>query len=306
MNPVADLIGHHAVVAAGESTHGTAEFFALKQQLFVALVQTQGFRTLAMELTPEAAASIDEHLQTGAGDLSARVLGSYFFMEAEEIVALLAWMRAYNESHSEPVHLRGFDLDAQQRQLVDERCAERRGCRVVMRDHFMAQNVLKIGGGTMVWAHNGHVAHFEADDGWIPMGQHLRAALGSDYYAIAFEFSEGTFVAPAGGELPASDVRAIPHLGGFEVAEYRLGPAPAQALAAHFARVSEPRFFVELGEMAEPVRSAWATNRRLHSYGAFAPGLARHYEAYAPLPEAFDALIFVREASAYQPIAAAR
>ena len=294
--PLGSLLGGRAVVAMGETTHGTKEFFELKGRVFRWLVEHDSFQTLAMEMEPGPAAAVDAYLQTGQGDLDALVRGTYFFFEAREIVALLAWMRHHNETAATKVHLVGIDLTDAQKATVATKCGERAGCKVVMRDGLMADNVLARGAGTFVWAHNGHVAHFAAQDGWKPMGQLLREALGERYYAIAFEFDEGGFVAPAGGALPVLRTRTLPRR---VVAEYVLQPAPPDALAHVFAQARRDVYFVELTALTPPVAALFADNRNLQSYGALDPPAARRYESYAPLDACFDAVVFVRRTHGY-------
>jgi erythromycin esterase-like protein len=296
---VAKALAPHAVVAAGEATHGTKQFFELKHRLFRQLVEQHGFRTLAMEMDHRAAAAVDAYLQSGSGDLEALVRGSYFFFEAREIVALLRWMRQHNETSARKVRFFGFDLQEEQKVVVQRQCGDRSGCRVFMRDGFMAENVLAQGGGTFVWAHNGHIAHFEAADGWRPMGYYLREKLAAGYYAVVLEFDEGGFIAPAGGELPTRRQRTIPHLGDRRVAEYVLPAAPPEALAHLFARARADDWFVDLGDADEGLRRFFEDNRKLQSYGAVPPKAGRNYEAYAPLHESFDGLIFVSRTDGY-------
>lgn len=300
LDRIADLLAKHPVVALGEATHGTKQFFEIKGRLFQALVTRGNFTTLAMELDPRAAERVDEHLQTGRGELEALVRGSYFFFEAQEIVELLRWMRSHNQTGAPKVRLVGIDLTEPQKEEVARRCADRAGCRAVMRDGFMAENVAALGPRTLVWAHNGHVAHFTAADGWRPMGDYLRERLGPGYFAIALEMNEGGFIAPAGGGLPVRRRRVLDHLGGREVAEYVLPPAPPEALSHHFAKARAPDWFVDLREVDSGMKAFFWGNRNLQSYGALAPRASRQYEAYAPLHEAFDGLLFFRKTEGYR------
>ena len=78
------------------------------------------------------------------------------------------------------------------------------------RDFHMAQNVLSVLAGDpkariVLWAHNVHLSKdSEVLGGWPAVGYHLNKALNEAYYAVAFEFSEGTFRAfeqTAGGDF---------------------------------------------------------------------------------------------------------
>lgn len=294
---VAETFDGADVVGLGEATHGTHEFFAIKAAVFRALVETGRFQTLAMELEPEAAGRIDAVLQGADGDLRALSRGSYFFLEADAIVELLEWMKAYNAQAEHRVRVVGIDLDASQKELVQTQCGDRAGCRTVLRDMAMAENVQALGTGVVLWAHNGHVAHFASDDGWRPLGQLLRDALADRYRAVAFEFAHGGFVAPAGGALPVR--RTFESSTGRAMAEYELGPPPPEALGHALDHGPAETWFVPLTNLPEPVTALFEDNRNLHNYGAMPPPAERRYEIYPPLPQLFDALIFVRETRGY-------
>ncbi|MFI2609168.1 hypothetical protein [Kitasatospora sp. NPDC018616] len=49
LRPLSALVGDAAVVGLGEATHGTHEFFTMKQRAFRHLVAEKGFTTVALE-----------------------------------------------------------------------------------------------------------------------------------------------------------------------------------------------------------------------------------------------------------------
>ncbi len=303
---IGQVIGDRRVVAMGETTHGTKEFFDLKHRFFRYLVEERGFRTLAMEMTRDAGDAVNHFVRTGEGDPRALLQGSYFFFDAKEMLELILWMRAYNEHRptEEQVFFMGFDTPGTPAaDVIAERCGERLGCQVVMRDALMAKHVHdwldQHPGGALVWAHNGHAAHFESTDGWRTMGHYLRESLGEDYYAIGFEFNRGSFVAPAGGDLPVLRSVALEHLGGLVFSEYLLPPAPSESLAFRLSQAREDDYFVDLRAAPAVVRSFFESNRNLQSYGATPPHKDRQYEQYAPLQLIFDGLIFVETTHGY-------
>ncbi len=304
LDTIAAELASHRVVALGEATHGTREFFQVKHQLFQVLVETHGFRSLAMEMHGPRGEAIDRYIKTGDGDAIELVRNTYFFMESEEMLTLIEWMRAHNEQAPADAQLSfyGFDTrDTKAADVIANECADRHGCRTVMRDGFMSQRVLdRLGqssGSMLVWGHNGHIAHFASNDGWKPMGHFLEEDLGEDYVAVALTFSEGGFVAPAGGAL---DVRRATTLtSGREVAEYVLPPAPDSALGYWFAQAREDRYFVSLAAPPLAVAGLLDKNRNLQTYGAMPPKKERTYETYAPLHESFDAVIFVRTTNGF-------
>ncbi len=109
------MIGDAPVAGLGEATHGSHEFFAMKERLFRQLVEQRGFTTFALELSWSAGLRIDEYLQTGAGD--ARTILKQELRDSpwdrEEFVHLVEWMRDYNRRHpGRTVHFLGDDLGA--------------------------------------------------------------------------------------------------------------------------------------------------------------------------------------------------
>lgn len=63
--PFGQVVGSARIVALGEATHGTREFFRMKHRLLEYLVKEMGFNTFAIE-TPWAEANrINHYVQTG-------------------------------------------------------------------------------------------------------------------------------------------------------------------------------------------------------------------------------------------------
>ncbi|MFG2714098.1 erythromycin esterase family protein [Streptomyces goshikiensis] len=109
------MIGDAKVVGLGEATHGSHEFFAMKQRVFSHLVEEKGFTTFALEMSWTAGLRIDEYLQGGPGDArriaKETLTGSPW--EREEFVTLIAWMRRHNDRHpGRKVHFMGNDVGA--------------------------------------------------------------------------------------------------------------------------------------------------------------------------------------------------
>ncbi|MEV7189776.1 erythromycin esterase family protein [Kitasatospora sp. NPDC093102] len=113
LRALGSMIGDAKVVGLGEATHGSHEFFAMKQRLFRYLVEEKGFSTFALETGWSSGLQIDEYVQGGPGDARQIVkdaLGGSPW-DREEFADLIAWMRAHNLSHPQnPVHFMGDDL----------------------------------------------------------------------------------------------------------------------------------------------------------------------------------------------------
>ncbi|MGA5562712.1 erythromycin esterase family protein [Streptomyces platensis] len=115
LRALGSMIGDATVVGLGEATHGSHEFFAMKERVFRYLVEEKGFTTFALEMSWSAGLRIDDYLQTGKGDAReiARETLTNSPWEREEFVSLIEWMRGYNSRHPKrTVHFMGDDLGA--------------------------------------------------------------------------------------------------------------------------------------------------------------------------------------------------
>ena len=108
------MVGGAAIVGLGEATHGSSEFFRMKHRTLRYLVERQGFTAFGLEADMALCWALDNHVLTGAGDPRALVrdLGMWVWA-TEEVVDLVAWMRAYNADPAHPDKLRFFGFDMQ-------------------------------------------------------------------------------------------------------------------------------------------------------------------------------------------------
>ena len=109
-----DPIAGKSVVALGESTHGTAEFFEAKHRIFKYLVENHGYRIFAIEADFGESRFIDEVVQQGDPSEIEAVMKSkmhFWTWRTEEVKNLLEWMCTYNQgkSEEEKVHYMGVD-----------------------------------------------------------------------------------------------------------------------------------------------------------------------------------------------------
>ncbi|MVO89639.1 erythromycin esterase family protein [Streptomyces sp. p1417] len=114
LRPLDRMVGDAEVVGLGEATHGTHEFFTMKDRLFRHLVEEKGFRTFALEVSWTTGLRLDAYVRGGAGDVRelARQELARTPWHHEEYIRLLTWMRAYNERHPDrQVRFMGNDLD---------------------------------------------------------------------------------------------------------------------------------------------------------------------------------------------------
>ncbi|MCK4818266.1 erythromycin esterase family protein, partial [bacterium] len=110
MQPLKAIIGEARIVALGEATHGTREFFQIKHRMVEFLVNEMDFTVFAIEATLGGAFELNDYVLTGNGDPE-RALGTLVYpaWNTEEVLALVNWMREYNSSHEKKVKFYGFD-----------------------------------------------------------------------------------------------------------------------------------------------------------------------------------------------------
>ena len=107
--PLLQFIGDARVVAFGDATHGTHEFFTMKQRLVPFLVARAGFRVVAFE-APYEWEKIDDFVKTGNGDPAALLQSAdYFFWNTQEILDLVLAIRAWNAAGNPQVTIAGID-----------------------------------------------------------------------------------------------------------------------------------------------------------------------------------------------------
>ena len=107
------IVGNARLVALGEATHGTREFFRMKHRVFEYLVESHGFTHFQIEATMPEARAVDRYVTDGVGDPSRLLAGLYFWTwNTDEVLALIQWMRDYNTRTSGP-RLRFFGNDMQ-------------------------------------------------------------------------------------------------------------------------------------------------------------------------------------------------
>jgi erythromycin esterase len=111
LRPVGNIVGDARIVALGEGTHGTSEFFQMKHRLTRYLAQTKGFSVFAIEANMPEARRVNEYVLTGRGDPKAALAGLYFWTwNTQEVLDLIEWMRSYNASGKGHIEFWGFDM----------------------------------------------------------------------------------------------------------------------------------------------------------------------------------------------------
>lgn len=99
------------VVALGESTHGTSEFFSLKHKLLQYAVEELGFRVFALEDHMIFGENVDRYVKTGKGNAYESMKGCFSIWKRQEVLKMIQWIRAYNKQHpNDMISFIGYDM----------------------------------------------------------------------------------------------------------------------------------------------------------------------------------------------------
>lgn len=111
LRPFGDIVGDARVVALGEATHGTSEFFRAKHRLLRYLVETRGFRVFLIEANQLAVERINRYVHGAPGEAADAMRVMFGVWNTEEMRDLIRWMRRYNDAHpGRTVQFVGFDM----------------------------------------------------------------------------------------------------------------------------------------------------------------------------------------------------
>ncbi len=113
LQPLHDVIGDARIVALGEATHGTSEFFRMKHRLTEFLASEKGFSLFAIEAGMAEASRINDFVLTGQGDPAELLEGLRSQVwNIQEVLDLILWMRDFNASGQGRIQFTGFDMQS--------------------------------------------------------------------------------------------------------------------------------------------------------------------------------------------------
>lgn len=111
MQPLKKVVGDARIVALGEATHGTREFFQLKHRMMEFLANEKGFTIFSIEANMPEAYRLNDFVLNGKGDPAKLIRGMYFWTsDTQEVLDMVLWMREFNKSGKGPVQFTGFDM----------------------------------------------------------------------------------------------------------------------------------------------------------------------------------------------------
>jgi protein-L-isoaspartate(D-aspartate) O-methyltransferase len=115
LEPLLKRIGDARVVLLGEATHGTSEFYRMRERITRELIEKKGFRFVAIEGDWPDAARIDHyvrHLEYPPSEWTAFTRFPAWMWRNNEVRAFVDWLRAHNASEKPErrVAFHGLDL----------------------------------------------------------------------------------------------------------------------------------------------------------------------------------------------------
>ncbi len=108
---LAKIIGGARIIALGEGTHGTSQFFNTKDQIVRFAAEKYKNIVFAMEANMPEAKRVNDYITYGKGNPKTALAGLYFWTwNTQEVLNMIEWMRKYNESGKGKIEFWGFDL----------------------------------------------------------------------------------------------------------------------------------------------------------------------------------------------------
>lgn len=113
-----DIVGDARIVALGEATHGTREFFQMKHRITQYLATEMGFTIFAIEASTPESAKVSDYTVRNIGDSPDDLIrGMYFWTwSTDEVADMGRWMRTFNnggpgnEAKAKHITFTGFDM----------------------------------------------------------------------------------------------------------------------------------------------------------------------------------------------------
>ena len=98
------------IIALGESTHGTSEFFTAKHRLIQYAISELDVRLIILEDNQRVVDRINDFVLQGLDTAENVIRGLFAVWNTEEMLSLIKWIRHYNENHpQQSVEFVGMD-----------------------------------------------------------------------------------------------------------------------------------------------------------------------------------------------------
>lgn len=112
--PLLASLADARVIGLGEATHGTREFVQLNHRIIRGLVERQGLRLVTLEANLPETLAVNEYVVDGRSNPAEALAATEFWIHTtESMVALLEWLRQFNDGRPYDDRVRFHGVDAQ-------------------------------------------------------------------------------------------------------------------------------------------------------------------------------------------------
>lgn len=111
LQPLKKMIGSSRIVALGENTHGTSEVFKMKHRLIEFLATEMGFTILSVEVGMPEAYILNDYVINGNGNPKEIIKNWGFYLNTQEFLDMIDWMRNFNTNGKGIIQFTGFDTN---------------------------------------------------------------------------------------------------------------------------------------------------------------------------------------------------
>jgi erythromycin esterase len=97
LDPLLDYLSTARIVGLGEATHGTSEFYRMKDKLFRLLVLKKDFKAIIFEIPWGNALVVNDFVTKGIGTADASIDQTFYWTyDTEEVRSMAQWIHDYN------------------------------------------------------------------------------------------------------------------------------------------------------------------------------------------------------------------
>lgn len=122
LNSISQFLSNKSIVALGESTHGTSEFYTLRLRMIQHMVTQLNFRVIALETNFSNAQYINDYILGGPGNAKDALQKLYGWVyNNQEFVQIVEWLRGYNDNQSVSNKVTFYGFDAQSAEAAAKR-----------------------------------------------------------------------------------------------------------------------------------------------------------------------------------------
>lgn len=112
--PLVSILEDAEIIALGEATHATREFFLMKHRVLQLAVEEMGIRLFGIEASYAPTLKVNAYISTGKGSAAESVAGMRFWIwNTQEVIGMVEWMREWNKAHpNDIVEFYGIDMQS--------------------------------------------------------------------------------------------------------------------------------------------------------------------------------------------------